>query len=62
MIEPTETESKETLDGFITAMIEITELAKTNPEKISSCPKTTPVGRLDETLAAREPDLAALPA
>ena len=62
MIEPTETESKETLDGFIIAMIEIAELAKTNPEKITSCPKTTPVGRLDETLAAREPDLAASPA
>ncbi len=61
MIEPTETESKETLDSFIEVMIEIAELAKTNPEKIINCPKTTPVSRLDETLAARQPDLAALP-
>ena len=61
MVEPTETESKETLDGFIEVMIEIAELAKNNPEEITSCPKTTPVGRLDETLAARHLDLAALP-
>jgi glycine dehydrogenase subunit 2 len=60
MIEPTETESKETLDAFIAAMIEIAELAKTNPEAITSAPKTTPVSRLDDTLAARKPDLARL--
>jgi len=58
MIEPTETESLETLDAFIEAMIEIAKLAETDPEKIKSCPQTTPVGRLDETRAARQPDLA----
>ena len=57
MIEPTETESKETIDAFIAAMIEIAELAQENPGAITSCPTTTPVGRLDETLAARKPDL-----
>ena len=57
MIEPTETESKETIDAFIAAMIEIAELAQENPDAITSCPTTTPVGRLDETLAARKPDL-----
>lgn len=60
MIEPTETESKETIDKFIAIMIEIAELAKTEPEKIQACPLTTPVGRLDETRAARDPDIASL--
>lgn len=60
MIEPTETESKETLDAFIGAMIEIAELARTDPQQITGCPRTTPVGRLDETRAARKPDLASL--
>lgn len=59
MIEPTETESIEEMDEFIAAMIEIAELAGKNPEAVTSCPKSTPVGRLDETLAARKPDLAA---
>ncbi len=59
MIEPTETESKETLDAFCEAMIEIARLAETNPEALRSCPATTPVRRLDETLAARKPDVAA---
>ena len=53
MVEPTETESKETLDAFIDAMIDIAELARTDPEAVTSCPTTTPVGRLDETRAAR---------
>lgn len=57
MIEPTETESKEELDHFIDAMIEIAKLVETDPEKITQCPLTTPVKRLDETLAARKPDL-----
>ena len=61
MIEPTETESKETIDVFIDAMIEIAELARKNPEEITNCPRTTPVGRLDETLAARRQDVASLP-
>ncbi len=57
MVEPTETESKETIDEFIVAMIEIAKLAEEKPNAITECPKTTPVGRLDETLAARKPDL-----
>ena len=60
MIEPTETESKETLDAFIEAMIEIADLARSNPQEITRCPRTTVVGRLDETRAARQPDLASL--
>ncbi|MBN1865083.1 MAG: aminomethyl-transferring glycine dehydrogenase subunit GcvPB [Victivallales bacterium] len=60
MIEPTETESRETLDHFIEAMIEIAELAEENPEKFKSFPSTTPVGRLDETAAARNLDIANL--
>jgi len=60
MIEPTETESKETLDAFLDAMIEIADLAESNPASILACPTTTPVGQLDETLAARRPDVAAL--
>jgi glycine dehydrogenase subunit 2 len=57
MIEPTETESKETLDGFIDTMIEIARLAKEDPESIKKAPVKMPVGRLDETKAAREPNL-----
>lgn len=60
MIEPTETESKETIDNFIEAMIAIAELAENEPAKIQECPLSTPVGRLDETQAARSPDIAAL--
>ena len=60
MIEPTETESKETLDAFAEAMIDIARLAETDPEAVTGCPRTTPVGRLDEVRAARQPDLAAL--
>jgi glycine dehydrogenase subunit 2 len=57
MIEPTETESKETLDKFIEAMIEIAKLAEENPQVLKDAPVTTPVKRLDEVKAAREPDL-----
>jgi glycine dehydrogenase subunit 2 len=60
MIEPTETESKETLDAFIDAMIEIAKIAETEPEKLKAAPLTSPVGRLDETAAARNPNLACL--
>jgi glycine dehydrogenase subunit 2 len=60
MIEPTETESKETLDAFCEAMIEIAALAETEPDVIERSPVTTPVSRLDEYTAARELDLAAL--
>jgi glycine dehydrogenase subunit 2 len=57
MIEPTETESKETLDAFCDAMLQIAREAETNPERIHAAPATTPVRRLDQTKAAREPDL-----
>ncbi|RJP80208.1 MAG: glycine dehydrogenase subunit 2 [Candidatus Zixiibacteriota bacterium] len=53
MIEPTETESKETLDAFAQAMINIAEEARTNPELLHRAPIATPVGRLDEAGAAR---------
>ncbi|MDD2337660.1 MAG: aminomethyl-transferring glycine dehydrogenase subunit GcvPB, partial [Geobacteraceae bacterium] len=54
MIEPTETESRETLDAFIRVMIEAAELAETNPDALFQAPRTMPVSRLDETKAARE--------
>jgi glycine dehydrogenase subunit 2 len=57
MIEPTETESKETIDEFIDVMIKISEEAKTNPEVVKTAPHTTPVRRLDAVKAAREPKL-----
>jgi glycine dehydrogenase subunit 2 len=57
MIEPTETESRETLDAFCDAMIRIAEEARTHPERVKSAPRTTPVRRLDEVLAARKPDV-----
>jgi glycine dehydrogenase subunit 2 len=57
MIEPTETESKETLDAFIEAMIEIAQLAETSPEKLQTAPHNTVVGRLDDVTAARRPIL-----
>ena len=58
MIEPTETESKETLDAFITAMTEIAETAETNPESLHKAPITTLVGRMNETKAAKDMDVA----
>ncbi|RWZ60098.1 glycine dehydrogenase subunit 2 [Halobacillus fulvus] len=58
MIEPTETESKETLDDFIEAMIQISEEAENDPEKVQDAPHTTVVSRMDETLAARKPVLS----
>lgn len=57
MIEPTESETKQVLDEFVDAMLKIAEVAKANPEVVISAPHTTPVKRLDETLAARHPDL-----
>ncbi|HIE27093.1 TPA: glycine dehydrogenase subunit 2 [Candidatus Poribacteria bacterium] len=57
MIEPTETESKETLDGFIEKMIEIAQEAESNPDAVKQSPKSTPVSRLDEVTAARKPNL-----
>ena len=57
MVEPTETESKESLDELIGAFLEIHETAKTDPEKIRTAPHTTTVKRLDEVQAARSPKL-----
>ncbi len=58
MIEPTESETKERLDEFIDVMIEIANEVKTNPEEVLKHPLNTPVKKVDETLAARKPDLA----
>ncbi len=55
MIEPTENESKETLDGFIAVMRKIAEEAKTDPELVKTAPHTTPIGRVDDVLAAKHP-------
>ncbi len=57
MIEPTETESKQTLDNFIEIMKQIAEEAKNEPEKVKKAPHTTPVKRLDEAKAMRNPNL-----
>ncbi len=54
MIEPTETETKETLDNFVDVMKKIAEEAKENPELLKSAPHITPVKRLDEVLAAKQ--------
>jgi len=54
MIEPTETESKESLDEFIQAMIQIAKEAEENPEVVRSAPQNTPVTRLDEAKAAKD--------
>jgi len=58
LIEPTETETKETVDRFVEALIEIREEAKVDPEKVKGAPYTTPVRRLDDVKAARQLDLA----
>ena len=55
MIEPTETESKETLDDFIDIMHRVAEEALADPDMVKSAPHTTPVRRLDETTAAKNP-------
>jgi glycine dehydrogenase subunit 2 len=57
MIEPTETENKDTLDEFAEAMIRIAKEVEENPEILHTAPLQTPVSRLDETLAARKPIL-----
>jgi glycine dehydrogenase subunit 2 len=57
MIEPTETETRETLDYFVSVMRQIAEEARTNPDIVKTAPHTTPVGRLDQVLAARKPNL-----
>jgi glycine dehydrogenase subunit 2 len=60
MIEPTETESKQTLDAFAEAMIHIAQEARAQPELLHGAPHVTPVGRLDEVQAARQPILQCL--
>jgi len=62
LIEPTETESKQTLDAFIAALKDIVEEAHTNPDLVKGAPYTTPVRRLDDVKAARELDLTWKPA
>jgi glycine dehydrogenase subunit 2 len=57
MIEPTETESRETLDQFIQALLTIAHEAATNPELVKRAPQRLPVDRVDEVRAAREPNL-----
>jgi len=57
MIEPTETESKETIEAFAAALLTIAEESRSNPESLKSAPRTTPIGRLDEADAARNPRL-----
>nr|MEE4269962.1 aminomethyl-transferring glycine dehydrogenase subunit GcvPB [Candidatus Krumholzibacteria bacterium] len=57
MVEPTETEPKESLDCFVATMKSIYQEAQTNPELLTEAPHVTPVGRLDEAGAARNPDL-----
>jgi glycine dehydrogenase subunit 2 len=57
MVEPTECETRESLDQFVTAIEQIHREAQTRPEVVQTAPHATPVGRLDEALAARQPDL-----
>jgi glycine dehydrogenase subunit 2 len=57
LIEPTETESVETLDAFADALIAIAHEAETDPETVKGAPHTAPVKRLDEAMAARQPNL-----
>lgn len=57
MIEPTETENKERLDEFVETMLKIADEIEKNPEEVLKSPQTTPVKKVDETLAARKPDL-----
>jgi glycine dehydrogenase subunit 2 len=58
MVEPTETENRETLDAFADALLAIAAEARTNPDRVRAAPERTRVGRLDETRAARHPELA----
>src|SRR5437667_12503458 len=55
MIEPTETEPRETLDAFAAAMVRIAERAKTDPAAVKAAPTNAPLARLDEVGAARNP-------
>lgn len=55
MIEPTESESKDTIDGFIEVMRKVAREAAESPEEVKSAPHYTPIGRVDDVLAARHP-------
>ena len=55
MIEPTESEAKETIDGFISVMRCIADEARETPELVKSAPHNTPIGRVDDVLAAKHP-------
>lgn len=55
MIEPAENESKETMDGFIEVMRRIAEEAKNEPDTVKNAPHNTPIGRVDDVLAAKHP-------
>ena len=57
LIEPTETESIETLDAFVDALTAVVAEARTDPDTVRGAPHTAPVRRLDEATAARQPDL-----
>ena len=57
LVEPTETESLETIDAFAEALMEVANEARADPEIVKSAPHTSPVRRLDEATAARQPDL-----
>jgi len=58
LIEPTETESREEIDYFVNALVEIQKEAETNPETLKTAPHSLPIRRLDDVKAARELDLA----
>jgi len=58
LIEPTETESKETLDEFVEVMGDLFKLASANPQAMKDAPLTMPVRRLDDVKAAKELDVA----
>ncbi len=58
MIEPTESESKASLDNYIELMLQIADEVEKDPEVVRSAPHNTPVSRLDEAAAAREPDIS----
>ena len=57
MIEPTESESKQVLDDFVETMLKIAKEIEENPDEVLKSPQTTPIKKVDETLAARHPDL-----
>ena len=62
MIEPTETESREAIEAFASAMLTIADEAERDPDVVRSAPHDSPIGRLDEASAARHPVLRWVPA